>query len=186
MITVSARCSTLEATCDDLAAAPSANMVRGYLYDIPYYGQQQPQDPERPEINPDYWVCCREARAGTTRFFCCAAFYVMHHRVHLNLAVHFVHPGEALVTVLENLLAQYDSQHSAARPTGNSLCPYAWCAPSSRAGTRQGTCSGWCMSCSTCPTNRCARSARITDVVRARDRLTLDAAKMPGASQRPS
>jgi len=147
VVTAAARRSTLEATCDDLADAPAANTVRGYLHaalspqqipalqtacnaalaeqlpvwlthhpravacdlhDIPYYGKQQPQDPEHPETDPDYWVCRGEARAGTTRFDRCATAYVMHHGARLNLAVRFVHPGDALVTVLEDLLTQVE------------------------------------------------------------------------------
>lgn len=148
VVTAAARRSTIEATCDDLTAAPAANTVRGYLHDAlppreipalqvacnaalaeqlpawlgqhprevacdlhdePYYGKQQPHDPEHPETDPAYWICRGEARDGTTRFYRCATAYVMHHGARLNLAVRFVHPGEAVATVLHDLLARVEA-----------------------------------------------------------------------------
>ena len=74
------------------------------LHDVPYYGKQQPQDPEHPAADPDYWVCRGEARNGTTRFYRCATAYLMHRGVRMNLAVRFVHPGDTMTAVLQDLL----------------------------------------------------------------------------------
>lgn len=79
------------------------------LHDEPYYGRQQPQDPEHPEDDPDYWVCRGEARQGTTRFYRCATAYVMRHGIRMNLAVRFVHPRDTRAAVLQDLLQQVQS-----------------------------------------------------------------------------
>jgi len=76
------------------------------LHDVPYYGHQEPQDPARPQDDPDYWICRGEARAGTTRFYRCATAYLMHAGVRMNLAVRFVHPGDTMTDVLQALLTR--------------------------------------------------------------------------------
>lgn len=76
------------------------------LHDVPYYGHQEPQDPARPQDDPDYWICRGEARAGTTRFYRCATAYIMHAGVRMNLAVRFVHPGDPITAVLQALLTR--------------------------------------------------------------------------------
>jgi hypothetical protein len=76
------------------------------LHDVPYYGKQQPQDPEHPETDPDYWICRGEARDGTTRFYRCATAYIMHQGVRMNLAVRFVHAGDTMTAVLRDLLTR--------------------------------------------------------------------------------
>jgi len=68
------------------------------FHDEPYYGRTDPDDPHN-------WVCRGEARSGTTRFYRCATAYVMQRDVRLTLAVVFVKPGDAIVTVLDRLLA---------------------------------------------------------------------------------
>jgi putative transposase len=76
------------------------------LHDTPYYGHQQPHDPARPQDDPDYWICRGEARNGTTRFYRCATAYIMRDGVRMNLAVRFVHPGDTMTAVLQDLLAR--------------------------------------------------------------------------------
>ena len=67
------------------------------LHDEPYYGQHDPD-------HPDNWVCRGEARAGTTRFYRCATAYLIQRDVRLTVAVVFVKPTMATVTVLRRLL----------------------------------------------------------------------------------
>ncbi len=76
------------------------------VHDEPYYGQVDPTDPAN-------WVCRGEAQAGTTSFYRCATAYVMHHDGRLTLAVVFVKPGDATVTLLERLLGYV--QHTGVR-----------------------------------------------------------------------
>lgn len=68
------------------------------FHDEPYYGQVDPADPAN-------WVCRGEAQAGTTYFFRCATAYVMHRDLRLTLAVVFVKPSDATVTLLDRLLS---------------------------------------------------------------------------------
>jgi putative transposase len=68
------------------------------LHDEPYYGQSNRDD-------PDNWVCRGEARAGTTHFYRCATAYLMLQDARFTLAVVFVKPGDALVSIVERLLA---------------------------------------------------------------------------------
>jgi putative transposase len=67
------------------------------LHDEPYYGKDDPKD-------PDCWVCRGEARAGTTRFYRCATAYIMHKDVRFTLAVVFVHPDDELVKIVKQLI----------------------------------------------------------------------------------
>jgi putative transposase len=106
-----AKIPALQAACNAALAGQlpdwlklSPQEVACDLHDTPYYGQQQPQDPQHPEADPDYWVCRGEARNGTTRFYRCATAYVMRQGVRMNLAVRFVHPGDPLAAVLHDLL----------------------------------------------------------------------------------
>ena len=69
------------------------------FHDEPYYGRADPAD-------PDNWVCRGEAQAGTTYFYRCATAYVMQRDVRLTLAVVFVKPGDATVTLLARLLTR--------------------------------------------------------------------------------
>jgi hypothetical protein len=68
------------------------------FHDEPYYGREQPGD-------PDNWVCRGEARAGTTRFYRCATAYLMLRDVRLTLAVVFVKPTMDKVAVVKRLLS---------------------------------------------------------------------------------
>lgn len=65
------------------------------FHDRPYYGKQPQAE--------GLWVRSR-ARDGTTRFYRVATAYVMLKGLRVTLALHFVLPGEDLVTVLEKLL----------------------------------------------------------------------------------
>jgi hypothetical protein len=67
------------------------------FHDEPYYGRDNPDD-------PDNWVCRGEARASPTRFYRCATAYILLHDVRLTVAVVFLKPRMAKVTVLERLL----------------------------------------------------------------------------------
>jgi hypothetical protein len=69
------------------------------FHDEPYYGRCDPAD-------PDNWVCRGEAQAGTTYFYRCATAYVIQRDVRLTLAVVFVKPGDATVTLLDRLLTR--------------------------------------------------------------------------------
>jgi len=68
-------------------------------HDEPYYGHCDPTDPQN-------WVCRGEARSGTTYFYRCATAYVMLHDRRLTLAVVFVKPGDAALTIVERLISQ--------------------------------------------------------------------------------
>jgi hypothetical protein len=68
------------------------------FHDEPYYGRDDPDD-------PDTWVCRGEARAGTTRFYRCATAYLMLHDLRLTLAVVFVKPKMDKVVILKRLLS---------------------------------------------------------------------------------
>jgi DDE family transposase len=67
------------------------------FHDEPYYGRDDPNDPDR-------WVCRGEARAGTTRFYRCATASVLLHDARLTVAVVFVKPTMDTLTVLKRLL----------------------------------------------------------------------------------
>jgi putative transposase len=67
--------------------------------DEPYYGRCDPDEKQN-------WVCRGEARAGTTYFYRCATAYVMLHDRRLTLAVVFVKPGDAPLTIVERLITQ--------------------------------------------------------------------------------
>jgi len=73
----------------------SAQAVAIDFHDRPYYGKQ-PQ-------NTALWVRGR-AKDGTTHFYRVATAYVMLNGLRVTLAIHFVLPEEAIVTVLQNLL----------------------------------------------------------------------------------
>lgn len=68
------------------------------FHDEPYYGRDDPDDPEN-------WVCRGEARSGTTRFYRCATAYLLLHDVRLTVAVVFVKPSMDTLTVLKRLLS---------------------------------------------------------------------------------
>lgn len=65
------------------------------LHDRPYYGKASQAD--------GLWVR-GQARDGTTRFYRVATAYVMLKHLRVTLAVRFVWPGEATVTLLDDLL----------------------------------------------------------------------------------
>src|SRR5436190_4475017 len=76
------------------------------FHDEPYYGRDHPDD-------EDNWVCRGEARSGTTRFYRCATAYLLLHDLRLTLAVVFVKPGMATVTVVARLLSALRTAHIA-------------------------------------------------------------------------
>lgn len=131
LVLAAVRRSYIETVCNDLQDAPDSNTVRGYLkeqltedeirtvqhgcnralasqlplwlrerpqevaidlHDDPYYGKDEPK-----------WMCRGEARDGTTRFFRCATAYVMRQHQRFTLAVEFVHPDDALATIVKRL-----------------------------------------------------------------------------------
>ena len=68
------------------------------FHDEPYYGRETPDE-------ADTWVCRGEARSGTTRFYRCATAYLLLHDVRLTVAVVFVKPKMAKLTILKRLLS---------------------------------------------------------------------------------
>jgi putative transposase len=68
------------------------------FHDEPYYGRDDPHDPNN-------WVCRGEARSGTTRFYRCATAYLLLHDVRLTIALVFVKPTMDTLTVLSQLLS---------------------------------------------------------------------------------
>ncbi len=126
--------ATVEAVCADLVGTPDADTIRQYLneqltveelpelerclndalavevpmrvcrqacdiacdfHDRPYYGKTPQAE--------GLWVRGR-AKDGTTRFYRVATAYVILNGLRVTLAIHFVLPGDATVTVLDILL----------------------------------------------------------------------------------
>ena len=125
---------TIESVCADLVGLPDPETIRGYLneqlcvedlpdlerrlnaalaseiprrvwrhpcevaidfHDRPYYGKSSQSD--------GLWVRGR-AKDGTTRFYRVATAYVMRNGLRVTLAIRFVLPDQATVTVLQDLL----------------------------------------------------------------------------------
>jgi putative transposase len=127
---------TIEATCRDLEATPSAETLRHYLRmglsleRLPAVQDQVNQAlaallPSRlrrkaHEVAVDFHDRAyygkqqqdealwvrARAKDGTTRFFRIATAYVIHKGMRLTLAVHFVRPEESTVEILQALLAR--------------------------------------------------------------------------------
>ena len=136
ILKASAERSSIEAACQDLIGVAGSNTVREYLnaalevvqlreqeaemnaalaasipkgmkregsevaidlHDEPFYGQ-------RPDLLA---VTCRgQAKKGTTHFIRIASAYVIWRQVRLTLAIHYVLPGEEMLTVLQSLLSR--------------------------------------------------------------------------------
>jgi putative transposase len=136
VLKASAERSSVEAACKDLVGVAASNTVREYLnaaldvtqlreqeaemnaalagsipvamkrqglevaidfHDEPFYGQ-------RPDLLA---VACRgKAKQGTTHFIRFASAYVIWRQVRLTLAIHYVLPEEAKLTVLQTLLSR--------------------------------------------------------------------------------
>ena len=136
---VAADRGTLESLCADLVGTPDPETLRGYLneqlraedlldleqrlnaalaqeipsrvwrwtrqvaidfHDRPYYGKL-------PQVT-GLWVRGR-AKNGTTRFYRVATAYVMLKGLRVTVAVRFVLPGEATVTILDDLLKRLET-----------------------------------------------------------------------------
>ena len=139
LLGVSANGGTVEVVCTDLVGTPDPETIRGYLneqlcvedlpdlerrlnaalaeeipqcvrrwaqnvaidfHDRAYYGKQPQAE--------GLWVRGR-AKDGTTRFYRVATAYVMRNGVRVTLAVRFVLPGQATVTLLDDLLKRLET-----------------------------------------------------------------------------
>lgn len=140
LLAVAVNRSTIEAVCGDLAGAPDPDTIREYynqqlrvedladlaerlnaalakevpervrrwpirvaidLHDRPYYGKTD-QDNGKWRRG--------QTKAGTRRFYRVATAYVMVNHLRVTLALHFVLPGEDLVTVVDDLLKHVEIQ----------------------------------------------------------------------------
>ena len=138
LLTAAARQCTIESVCAELGSGPSAETVRQYLneqltaerlpelernlnealaaqvpqrlwrraqdiaidlHDRPYYGKASQEE--------GLWVRSR-AKDGTTRFYCIATAYVIHHGLRVTLALHFYLPTDSIVGVLKTLLERVE------------------------------------------------------------------------------
>ena len=135
---------TIEAICADLLDAPDPSTIRRYLNaqlrleelpdleqrvnaalaaEIPQYVWGYARDVAIDFHDRPYYGTAPQAtglwlrgsaKAGTTRFYRVATAYVMLHDVRVTLALHFVRPTDATVTVLDTLLWRLD--HVAIHP----------------------------------------------------------------------
>jgi putative transposase len=145
LVKASAECSSLEATCADLAAVADSNTMREYVnraLPVRKLRRQEEQAnaalasciPETMvrkgiEIAIDYHdepfygklastravTCGGQAKKGTSHFVRIATAYVIWRQVRLTLAVHYVLPGEKALEVLQILLERLKKLHFEAK-----------------------------------------------------------------------
>jgi putative transposase len=134
LLKASAECSSLEATCADLAQVADSNTVREYVNQaLPIQSLRSQEEQANQalascipvsmlrqgiEIAIDFHdepfygkqenlravTCGGQAKKGTTHFVRIATAYVIWRQVRLTLALHYVLPDEKTLGVLKNLL----------------------------------------------------------------------------------
>jgi hypothetical protein len=140
LVAVAATRSTVEAVCADLVGTPDPQTVRGYLNDqlcveelsaleqqlntilaaeVPRFVRRQAQEVaidfhDRPyygkgEQAHELWVRGK-AKDGTTRFYRVATAYLILNGVRVTLALRFVLPDDATVSVVDRLLTRIHAQ----------------------------------------------------------------------------
>lgn len=135
LLSAAANQTSIDRECDELEGAHSLNKVRGVLRESLELQmlERQLNKALGQDLNPVYWqhpphvavdlvdipycglakenpdeVCRSQAKLGTTYFHVFATAYVIRQHRRVTLALHYVHQGETLVSVLDALKGWLD------------------------------------------------------------------------------